>query len=260
MELIDTHTHLADERLLPHADAIVARAAEAGVRGIVCIATGADDVPTAISLAERFPMVWATAGIHPHDAGAATDGDFTAVAEAARHPRVVAFGETGLDYFYDHAPRATQLRLFERHLALAEEHALPVVVHSRQADEDLISLLRTSAGRLRGVLHCFAGGRALLDAALEAGWMISFAGLITFKKYDGVDLLRSVPADRILVETDAPYLTPVPFRGKPNEPALVRFTAEHAAVLRGVAPADFARTTTANARRFFRLDHAGDAH
>jgi TatD DNase family protein len=253
MTLTDTHAHLADERVLPVVDEVVARAAAAGVDTLVSIATDADDAAVCVALAERFPGVWATAGVHPHQAAHAGEAAFAAVRALAAHPKVVALGETGLDYHYDFAPRDVQHRVFERHLALAEETGLPVVVHCREADDDVRAFVRAWRGRATGVLHCFAGDRAMLDEAVEAGWYVSFSGMITFKRYDGADLVRAVPADRILVETDTPYLAPVPFRGKPNEPAHVRITAARAAEMRGVSPEDFAAQTTANARAFYRL-------
>ncbi|HET6762790.1 MAG TPA: TatD family hydrolase [Longimicrobiaceae bacterium] len=253
MSLTDTHAHLADERILPDVDAVVERARAAGVTTIVCIATDADDSRTALALAERLPGVYATAGVHPHAALRATDEAFATIAELIAHPRVVALGETGLDYHYDFAPRDRQIASFTRHLELAATSGLPVVVHAREADDDVRALIREHAGRARGVLHCFAGAREMLDDALTADWYVSFSGMITFKKYDGADLVRAVPADRILVETDTPYLAPVPFRGKPNEPAHVRFTAARAAEMRGVDVDAFAAQTTANARTFYGL-------
>lgn len=251
--LTDTHAHLADERVLPVVDEVVARAAEAGVGTIVTIATDADDAAVCVSLAERFPGVWATAGVHPHQALRGDDAAFDAIRALAAHPKVVALGETGLDHHYDFAPRDVQRRVFERHLALAEETGLPVVVHCREADDEVRALVRAWRGRATGVLHCFAGDRAMLDEAVDAGWYVSFSGMVTFKRYDGADLVRAVPGDRILVETDTPYLAPVPHRGKQNEPAYVALTAARAAEMRGEDPAAFAARTTANARAFYRL-------
>lgn len=251
--IIDSHAHLTDERLYPDADAIVARAREAGVGAIVTIATDAEDAGRAVELAERHPCVFATAGVHPHAAGAADEASFARIEELARHPKVVALGETGLDYFYDNAPRDAQRRSFLRHLEMARSTGLPVVVHAREADEELAAILRERGGGVRGVLHCFASGRELLETALGLGWYASFAGLVTFKKYDGAELIRSVPADRILVETDSPYLAPAPHRGKTNEPALVVHTAHRVAEIRGEDPDAFVARTTANARAFYAL-------
>lgn len=256
--LIDSHAHLADERILPDVDAVVARAREAGVRGIVAIATDADDARTVAELAERLPGVWATAGVHPHTAERADRTVLAAVREALEHPRVVAVGETGLDFFYDNAPREAQLRSFARHLEMAADAGLPVVVHSRDADEETRAAIRDAEGAVTGVLHCFAGGAALLDAALEAGWFVSFSGLVTFRDYDGEDLVRAVPPDRVLVETDAPYLAPVPKRGRTNEPAYVAHTAARVAEIRGEDAAELAAATVANAVRFFSLPEGWD--
>ena len=251
--MIDAHAHLTDERFADDVDAVIARAAAAGVDVVVSIATEPEDAREAIRLAERHPGVFATAGIHPHAAARYSPARLAEVAALAEHPRVVAIGEAGLDYHYDFAPRETQLDCFRRQLELGIETDLPVVVHCREADEDVAALLREAGPRSRGVLHCFSGGRPLLDTALELGWFISFAGTITFKRYDDADLLRAVPLDRLLVETDSPYLAPVPFRGKRNEPAHVVTVATRAAELRGEAPASLADATARNARELYRL-------
>ena len=251
MRLIDAHAHLADERLLPEVEGVVARAREAGLAGIVTIATDAEDARTNLGLAERFEDVWATAGVHPHAASKATDEAFAAVRGLIAHPKVVALGETGLDYHYDFSPREQQRTAFARHLELAREMGLPVIVHAREADDDLRALLREAGEGTVGVLHSFSSGRALLEDALALGWYASFSGMITFKKFEGLDFVRMVPADRIMVETDTPYLAPVPHRGKTNEPAFVVHTARRAAEIRGADPAQFAAQTVENTRRFY---------
>jgi TatD DNase family protein len=250
--LIDSHAHLTSEKFADEIDAVIQRALEAGIEAIVTISSGADEGRSAIALAERYSGVFATVGIHPHSA---EEWDVTtrdALAALACHERVVGIGEAGLDFFYDNAPRDIQIPVFDEQLALARELDLPIVVHSRSADQETIEAIRRS-GWHRGILHCFSGGPDLLRAALDAGWYISFAGMITFPRWDLADLLRIVPADRLLVETDSPYLAPVPFRGKRNEPAHVRVTAEKAAELRGVDPAELFATTTENARAIYRL-------
>ncbi|HEY8469266.1 MAG TPA: TatD family hydrolase [Longimicrobiales bacterium] len=252
--LFDSHCHLTDARFAEDAQEVVARAREGGVVGLVTIASDAEDAARAVALAERLPGVWASAGIHPHVAAAATEGDWERIAELARHERVVALGETGLDYHYDHSPRDAQRRAFERHVRLARDLGLPLVVHSRDADADTAAVVRQAGREVRGVLHCFAGGAELLDAGLEAGWYISFSGLVTFKGYSGAELVRAVPADRLLVETDSPYLAPVPRRGRRNEPAFVRHVVEAVAALRGEPVDAVADATTRNARAFYRLD------
>ena len=251
MRLIDSHAHLADERILPDVEGVVLRARAAGLAGIVSIATDAEDAPTNLGLAERFPDVWCTAGIHPHAASTASDEAFAVVRGLIAHPKVVALGETGLDYHYDFSPREVQRDAFARHLELSRETGLPVIVHAREADDDLRALLREAGRGTVGVLHSFSSGRALLEEALSIGWYASFSGMITFKKFDTLDLVRLVPSDRIMVETDTPYLAPVPQRGKTNEPAFVVHTARRAAEIRGVDPDEFATQTLENTRRFY---------
>jgi TatD DNase family protein len=251
MTLIDAHAHLAAERMLPDVEAIVARAAAAGVTTIVSIATGPDDWDADLALAERFPGVYATAGIHPHAASSASDDAFARVRTLLAHPRVVAVGEAGLDYHYDFSPRDVQRDSFARHLELGRETGKPVIVHNRESDADMRALLREAGQGTAGVLHSFSSGRPLLEEALAMGWYVSFSGMVTFKKYEGADFVRMVPADRILVETDTPYLAPVPHRGKTNEPAFVVHVAARCAELRGEEPAEFAARTTENARRFY---------
>jgi len=257
--LFDSHCHLTDDRLRADASSVVDRARVAGVTGIVTIASDAEDAVRAVELAEALPGVWATAGIHPHVAAAADEAAWERIAELAGQGKVVALGETGLDYHYDHSPRDVQRRAFVRHVELAREFGLPLVVHSREADEDTAAIIREAGADVRGVLHCFAGGAALLETGLEAGWMISFSGLVTFRNYDGAELVRAVPANRLLVETDAPYLAPVPHRGRRNEPAFVRHVVEGVAALRGEEVEEVAAYTTSNARAFYRLEPASPA-
>lgn len=252
--LIDSHAHLTDDRLLPDVEQVVQRAQYSGVAKVVTVGTDAADSLVAVELATRLPGVFAAVGIHPHAADGASNEALAAIEELASNPPVVAIGETGLDYHYDNSPRDSQRRAFERHLELARTLALPVVVHSRSADDDTRAMLRNAGTGVTGVLHCFAGNRALLDAALECGWYISFAGMITFAKYMDADLVRAVPQDRILVETDSPYLAPVPHRGKQNEPAYVTHVASCAASLRDEDPAEFAAATVRNTMRFYKLE------
>ncbi|HEV2734587.1 MAG TPA: TatD family hydrolase, partial [Longimicrobiaceae bacterium] len=250
--VIDSHAHLTDERLLPDLERVLERARAAGVEAVVTIGTHREDWARVAELAGRFPEVHAVAGVHPHTADDATDEAMAELRELALAGRIVGLGETGLDYFYDNAPREAQRAAFLSHLELARETGLPVVVHTRSADEDTADILADARG-VTGVLHCFSGGRALLERALEAGWYVSFAGMITFKKYEDAELVRAVPADRILVETDSPYLAPVPFRGRTNEPGFVVHTARRAAEIRGEDPAVFAAAAVRNTRAFYRL-------
>ncbi|HSL69695.1 MAG TPA: TatD family hydrolase, partial [Longimicrobiales bacterium] len=219
----------------------------------VTICSDAADATAAARLAAQHEGIWCTAGIHPHQAAAAGRADLDRIADLLEEKKVVAVGETGLDYYYDNAPRNLQRKLLAQHVQLAADLALPVVVHSREADHDTIAMIRSIEGEVLGVLHCFAGNADLLEAGIEAGWLISFSGLVTFKNYDGQDLVRSVPAEQLLVETDSPYLAPIPHRGKRNEPAYVREVAREVARLRGVAEAELAAVTTSNALRFYGL-------
>lgn len=259
--LLDTHCHLTDDQFEDDRWEALARARATGVRGVVSVASNARDVGRILELLVEardrveIPRLWGTAGIHPHDAGGAGPDDLKAVADwATGHEEIVAIGETGLDFFYDHSPRDVQEALFRAHLELARSSGLPVVVHSRNADELTGGILREYSGRVRGVLHCFTGSKNLLETALEGGWMVSFTGIITFKKFKDEELLRLVPRDRLMVETDGPYLAPVPHRGKRNEPAFVARVAEAMASIRGEELLEVQRYTTENAQSFFGLD------
>ncbi|HEX8391072.1 MAG TPA: TatD family hydrolase [Longimicrobium sp.] len=252
--MIDTHAHLASAKVLPDVDAILARARAAGVTTIISIATGVEDARVCLDLARRFPDVYATAGIHPHSAADYSDESMAAIRALLNEPRVVALGETGLDYHYDFAPRDVQRTNFAAHLQLGRETGKPVIVHAREADADVRELLRDAGQGTSGVLHSFSSGRALLEEALAMGWYASFSGMVTFKNYDAEDLVRLVPADRIMVETDTPYLAPVPKRGKQNEPSFVPHTAARCAAIRGEDPEEFAARTTENARRFYGIE------
>ncbi|MBI4521050.1 MAG: TatD family hydrolase [Gemmatimonadetes bacterium] len=250
----DSHCHLTDSRFAADLSAVLARAQAAGVAGIVTVASSAADSQSALRLAEsHHDTLWCTAGIHPHEAAAATPDDWQALRDLVAHPRVAAIGETGLDYHYEHSPREVQRRLFRRHLELAAETGLPIVVHARDADEDLVAALAEAPSAVRGVLHCFTGGPQLLEAALTRGWYVSFSGLVSFKGFAAADAVRRVPQELLLIETDAPYLAPVPQRGRRNEPAFVIHVCEAAARIRDEPAADVAARTTENARRFYGL-------
>ncbi|MDR0786748.1 MAG: TatD family hydrolase [Gemmatimonadota bacterium] len=250
--LIDSHAHLTDPRLVSETEDILLRAREAGVGAVVTIASNAGDSERTVALAAAYEGVYATVGIHPHEASTATPEALAEVRDLATRPGVVGIGETGLDFYYDNAPRDAQYASFRAQLKLARELDLPVIVHARSADDEVVSVIR-EAGWGRGILHCFSGGAALLEAVLELGWYVSFSGVITFPKWDGKELLRSVPLNRLLVETDSPYLAPVPFRGKTNEPGHVRQVAERAAELRGESFEVLAAATAANTRAVYRI-------
>ena len=256
---IDSHAHLADPAFDADRAAVVARARDAGAAGIVCIGESLAAAERAQAIAAAHPgFVWHTAGVHPHDAaGFDPVRDVAAIrGELARG--AVAVGECGLDYHYDHSPRDRQRAAFAAQLALAHEHRVPVVVHTRDAEDDTIAMVREAGGQgVRGVLHCYTGSHDLARAALDVGWHVSFSGIVTFRKWTDDDLLRLVPGDRLLAESDAPYLAPVPNRGKRNEPAWVTHTVARLAAARGIDAAALALAVADNARRLFNLVHAG---
>lgn len=257
--LVDTHAHLADRGLLADLPAVLERARAAGIVQIVSIATDADDSATVVNLSREHPGLFAAVGIHPNEAAKANASDWQRVVALVKEPGVVAVGETGLDRYRDRTPFPVQQEYFERHLDLAAEHGLPVVIHCRQSERDIIGQLSRRGGPVRGVLHSFTGTREDAEAFLALGLHVSFAGQVTFQN-KSLDALREVaaqvPADRILVETDSPYLSPHPHRGERNEPARVALTALRLALVRHLAPGDLARLTTANARRLFALSNA----
>jgi TatD DNase family protein len=246
--VIDTHAHLA---ALDDPDEAVARAAAAGVTRVLTVGTDVADCRRALSLAQRHEGVFAVLGIHPHEAGTATSSDLTDLRELLEHPKAVAVGETGLDWFRDYAPRDDQRHLFAAQLELAAEVGKPVVVHTRAADEDTLGALEGFAGTV--VLHCFSSPR-MLPTALDRRWYVSFAGNATFPKAVELRLAATqVPAERILAETDSPYLAPQPVRGKPNEPANVVHTLAALAQVRGEDPAELERQIVRNATECFAL-------
>lgn len=252
--MFDSHCHLTDDAFAGEVEAVLARARRAGVKGLVTIASDVADAGVAETLAVAHADVWWTAGVHPHVAASAADDTRERLLELLVRPGAVAVGEAGLDYHYDNSPRDVQRRVFALQLELASELGLPIVVHARDADADVVAMIRDRPDGVVGVLHCFSSGEPVLEAGLEAGWYVSFSGMVTFRNYAGAELVRSVPDDRLLIETDAPYLAPVPFRGKRNEPAYVASTCAAAAALRGVEVGDLARRTTANARRLYGLE------
>jgi len=252
--LIDTHAHLDDHRLRGDLPGVLNRAREAGVGQVVAIATTAPSALDLLDIAQRHRGVFAAVGIQPNHVAEAQPEDWSVIVDRARGSKVVAIGETGLDRYWDHTPFDQQQDYFGRHLELAFERDLPVVIHCRNCEADIVAQLERLERPVRGVLHSFTGTWDDAQAFLELGLHISFAGMVTFKNasLDPLrDVARRLPLDRILVETDSPYLSPHPFRGKPNEPARVIHTAARIAELRGLAPEDFARATTANARRLF---------
>ncbi len=253
MMLFDSHCHLTDAAFATDLAETLARARAAGIVGMVTIASDLDDAVTAQNYAVRHPGLWCTAGIHPHAAAQADGNAGPRLRDRLAAPRVVALGETGLDYHYDHSPRDVQRRIFELQLGVAEDLGLPVVVHSRDADQDMAAMIREHQGRVIGVLHCFTGGAALLETGLEANWYVSFSGLITFRNYTDTALLQLVPDDRLMLETDSPYLAPMPMRGKRNEPSFLPNLCATAARMRGIDAESLGALTARNAFTFYRI-------
>lgn len=254
MQLVDTHTHLDFEQYDTDREAVLQRAAEAGVEWLLDVGTDLASSRRAVSLAAAEPRVWAAVGLHPHEAASWTAEVQSELRALARHPRVVAIGETGLDYYRDLSPRGRQREAFEAQLALALELGLPLIVHDREAHEDVLSILRTAAGAgLRGVMHCFSGGPELARRVVELGMHVGIAGPITYPRATALaEVARTVPLERLLIETDCPYLAPQAYRGRRNEPAYVRLVAERVAELRGITPEEVGRVTSRNARDLFR--------
>ncbi|GIL00617.1 MAG: LuxR family transcriptional regulator [Alphaproteobacteria bacterium] len=251
--LVDSHCHLDFADFADELDAVVARAGAAGVARMVTISTRVKKFTQVLAIAERYPNVYCSVGTHPHNAHEELDITADELIRLAEHEKVVAIGEAGLDYHYDKSPRAAQAQGFRTHIAAARATGLPLVIHARQADDDIAAILRdeTANGAFPFVLHCFSSGRALAETGIELGGYVSFSGILTFRNSEEIRAIaRDLPADRLLVETDAPYLAPPPHRGKRNEPAYVVETARVLAEVRGVSAAEVARLTTDN---FFRL-------
>jgi TatD DNase family protein len=267
---VDSHAHLDGERFASDREQVIAHAREAGVEAIVAIGNGDGpaDVDCGIKLADQYDFIYATLGIHPHEARLADDAAYQKMEILAKHPKVIAWGEIGLDYFYDHSVRDVQKEVFIRQMELAADAKLPIVIHCRPSDgsenawEDCFDLFRSHwlSHGLGGILHCFTGTWAQAKAALDIGFMISFAGNITFPKAQQIrDAAAEVPLDRMLIETDCPFLAPVPHRGKRNEPALVKHTAQKLAELRGLTADEIGQQTTRNFYKFFKLAETAES-
>lgn len=252
--LVDSHCHLDFDVLNEDLDAVLARAQEAGVAKMVTISTRVKKYANITAIAEKYPNVFCSVGTHPHNADEELDISADNLVELSKHPKCVAIGEAGLDYYYDNAPREAQEIGFRRHIDAARQTQLPLVIHTRSADEDTINILKQESekGAFPFVLHCFSAGPELAKVGVELGGYISFSGISTFNSAQAIrDVALQTPIERILVETDAPYLAPVPHRGKSNEPAFVRHTAEHLATALGMDFSDFASQTTQNFHRLF---------
>jgi TatD DNase family protein len=253
--LVDSHCHLDYPDFADDLDEVVARARDAGVGVIVTICTRVSQFPRVLALAERYERMYCSVGIHPHEAGSEPPVTPARLVELAGHPKLVGIGETGLDYYYEHSPREAQRRSFRTHIAAARETGLPLIVHTRDADQDTVAILREehAKGPFTGLIHCFSTSRQLAEKAIEIGLYVSVSGIVTFNKAEALrETIRGLPMDRLLVETDAPYLAPAPRRGRRNEPALVVHTAAKLAEIKGLTAAELARQTTENFLRLFR--------
>jgi len=255
--LIDSHAHIQGKEYTGEAEAVIERARAAGVEKIITVG-GAGDMSSnteAVVLADSFPNVYATVGMHPHDAKDVGAHELQTLKELATSPKVIAVGETGLDYYYSHSPHDVQRRVFGQFIHMARDTDLPIVVHERDAARDAAELLRAEgSAKLRGVIHCFTGDYEAACAYLDLGFYLSFTGIITFKNAEPLrEVVRKVPLEKMFVETDSPYLTPVPHRGRRNEPAFVRFVAETIAKVKGVELAEVARVTSENVKKLFRI-------
>jgi TatD DNase family protein len=252
--LIDSHCHLDFADFAADRDAVIARAKARGVGRMITISTRVQKFADIAAIAERDPDIFCTVGTHPHQAHEEPEASAAQLVSLARHPKCVGIGEAGLDYYYDRAPRDAAARVFRTHIAAARQSGLPLVIHARDADGDIAAILKDEMGKgaFTAVLHCFTAGRMLAETGLALGLYVSFSGVVTFKNSQELrDIARDVPLDRMLVETDAPFLAPVPNRGKRNEPAFVADTARVLAEVKGVSEADLARMTTDNVQRLF---------
>ncbi len=251
--LIDSHCHLDYPGLIEDIDSVVARAGEAGVGMMLTISTSLEGFPRVRAIAEQYENIYCTVGVHPHEAEKEPETVADQLIELSQHPRVVGIGETGLDYFYEHSPREVQQQVFREHIKAARITDLPLIVHTRDADDDTVRILseEMERGAYPGLIHCFSATQQLAERAVDLGLYISISGIATFKRAEDLrETVKSVPLERLLVETDAPYLAPVPFRGKTNEPSYVVHTAATVAELKEVSDTALAQTTTDN---FFRL-------
>lgn len=252
--LVDSHCHLDFPDFAEEVERVVGRAQTAGVGLMLSIGTRLDRFEGVLAMAERFPSVYCTVGVHPNEADSAPDVHVNQLLELAKHPKVVGFGETGLDFYYERSDRERQKRAFRVHMEAARQAQLPVVIHTRDADHDMAEILtqEMEKGAFPALIHCFSSGQQLADLAVKFGFYISISGILTFKNAEPLrQVVGSIPVDRLLVETDSPYLAPIPFRGKRNEPAHVVHTARKLAELKQVEEGAFAQATTDNFLRLF---------
>ena len=257
--LIDTHAHLDDARYEADRDAMIARARQAGVETMITIGCDLATSRSAVGLADHFPFVYASIGVHPHEVKHIEAGWYDELRRLARHKKVVAYGEIGLDYHYNHSSPEEQRYRFREQIQLAREFKLPIIIHTREAQDDTVRILREErASEIGGVFHCFSGDAWLAKDALDLGFYLSFSGILTFQSATMLrEIAKTVPVDRLLIETDCPYLTPIPHRGKRNEPAYVKYVAELLATIKSndtvLTVEDMARITSENARRLFKI-------
>ena len=256
---IDSHAHIEGQEFDADREAVIQRALDAGVEIIVCVGDGevaADSHAAAFRIAEKYSFIYTTVGVHPHEARLLDDNLCAKLEDLSQHPKVIAWGEIGLDYHYDNSPRDVQREAFRRQLRMARERGLPVSIHTREAETDTLAILGEewkNSGR-GGVIHCFTGTRSFAEAALELGFYISFSGVVTFKKAEDLrETAYALPLDKLLIETDSPFLAPVPYRGRRNEPAYVVETARAIAEARGLDIEEFARATSLNFKQLFKL-------
>ncbi|MDR1702627.1 MAG: TatD family hydrolase [Sporomusaceae bacterium] len=250
--LFDSHAHLYDKRFAGELDAVLARAAAAGVSGMINVGADAKSSAQTVASAQKYSQIYAAVGIHPHDAKDAAEADYEQFALWAQDAKVVAIGEMGLDYHYDHSPRDVQKEVFIRQLDLARQLHLPVIIHDREAHADVLAIMKKEAQGLAGVFHCFSGSREMAQEVLKMGFYLSLAGPLTFSNAVHLkEVAKYIPLERLLVETDCPYLTPHPHRGKRNEPAYVKLVAAEAARLKEIDFAELAEQTTANTKELF---------
>lgn len=252
MKLFDTHAHVLDDRFDGDRDAVLTALPEKGVARMIEVACHVEEAPKALALSERYPFIRVAVGMHPHEAGNTVNAHMDELRNILAHPNCVALGEIGLDYHYDFAPREVQRHWFDVQLSLAKELDLPVVIHSREASADCLDILRAHRDGLKGEMHCFSGSYETAKLCVDMGLYIAFGGALTFKKAPKqTDCASRLPLDRILIETDCPYMTPEPFRGRRNDPSLVRLVAEKLAMLRGMEPEEAAEITFANGEVLF---------
>lgn len=251
--LFDTHAHLNDEKFAEDREQVIARARENGVGTIVNVGFNRETIPSTLSLAETYDFIYAAIGWHPHDAKDMTDEDLNWIEQLSRHEKVVAIGEIGLDYYWDNSPREIQAQVFRKQIALARHLKLPIIIHDREAHQDIVNILKEEkAEEVGGIMHCFSGSWEMAKQCLDMNFYISFGGPLTFKNAKKPkEVAEQVPPDRLLIETDCPYLTPEPYRGKRNESGYVRYVAEAMAQIKGLEFEELAAITTGNAKTLF---------